>query len=181
VTRNLASTSDVLSAILNPSIKLVTELGLSAIIVDSVLLNGSSFVMQDEIGVCRGWIAGQTHVRGGHRAARRRDNDFSNFPKARDRQYVRCCLIAARHHHHGRTIWTEPVRYWRKACLLACLDHTVLLLIMATSLILHSIIVLADDPRWKTRPEANSTSNYMKKMLSLSICYKCLTLDNRYD
>jgi len=31
--------------------------------------------MQDETGVCRGWIAGQTHVRGGHRAARRRDND----------------------------------------------------------------------------------------------------------
>ena len=73
-------------------------------------------------------------------------------------------------------IWTGPPRYWRKAYLLACLDHTVLVQIMATSLMLHSIIVLADDPRWTTRREANSTSNYMKKMLSLSICYKCPTL-----
>ena len=84
------------------------------------------------------------------------------------------------HHRDGGIIWTEPVKYWRKACLLACLDHTVLLQIMATSLILHLIIVLADDPRWKRRREANSTSNHIKKMLLLSICYKCPTLDNRY-
>jgi hypothetical protein len=46
------------------------------------------------------------------------------------------------------TIWIEPVRYWRKACRLACLNHTVLLqIIMAISHTLHSIIVLADDPR----------------------------------
>jgi hypothetical protein len=116
-----------------------------------------------------------------------RDNNFSNFPKARNRQYVRCCLIAARHssplrhHHYGRTIWTEPVRYWRKACLLAYLDYTVLLQIIAISLILHSIIVLADDPRWKRRPEANSTSNRTKKKLSLSIYFKYPSLDIRYE
>jgi hypothetical protein len=45
-------------------------------------------------------------------------------------------------------IWTEPVRYWRRACRLACLHHTVLLqIIMAMSPTLHSIIVLADDRR----------------------------------
>lgn len=27
--------------------------------------------------------------------------------------------------HHGKLTWTEPARYWHKAFLLACLDHTV--------------------------------------------------------
>jgi hypothetical protein len=63
-------------------------------------------------------------------------------------------------------IWTELVRYWRKACCLACLNHTVLLqIIMAVSPTLHSIIVLADDPRGKRRPKVNSTLNRTKKRL----------------
>jgi len=96
---------------------------------------------------------------------------------------VRCCQTTAchsspsQHHHHDRTIWTEPVRYWRKACRIACLNHTVLLqIILAISPTLHSIIVLADDPRGKRRPKGNSTLDYTKKRLSLSIYFKCLTL-----
>ena len=92
---------------------------------------------------------------------------------------VRRCQTAAsqssrsQHHHHGRLIWTEPARYWRKACRLACLNHTVLLqIIMAMSPTLHSIIVLADDPRGR-RPKASSTLNHIKKRLSLSIFLKC--------
>ena len=85
----------------------------------------------------------------------------------------------SRDHHHGRTIWTEPVRYWRKACRLACLNHTVLLqIIMGISPTLYSIIVIADDPQGKKRPRANNTSPHGRRMSSLSICYKCLTLDN---
>jgi len=70
--------------------------------------------------------------------------------------------LLPRHHCDGRIIWTEPVKYWRKACLLACLNHIVPLQIMAMSLALPSIIVLADDAREKKRPKANSTSNRMK-------------------
>ncbi|KAF4627599.1 hypothetical protein G7Y89_g10556 [Cudoniella acicularis] len=80
-------------------------------------------------------------------------------PLARRCQTAASQSSRSRHHHHGRLTWTEPVKYWRKACLLACLDHTVLLQIMAKSHTLHSIIVLADDPRWKRRPKANSSSN----------------------
>jgi len=29
------------------------------------------------------------------------------------------------HHHYNKLTWTEPVRYWRKAFLLACLNHIV--------------------------------------------------------
>jgi hypothetical protein len=39
------------------------------------------------------------------------------------------------------TIWTEPVRCWRKGCLLACLNHIVPLQIIVMSLALPSIIV----------------------------------------
>jgi len=88
----------------------------------------------------------------------------------------------SRHHHHGRLTWTEPVRYWRKAYRLACLNHTVLLqIIMAMSPTLHSTIVLADDPRGKRRPKANSTSDRIKKRLSLSIYFKYPTLVIRYE
>lgn len=53
----------------------------------------------------------------------------------------------AYHLHDGETIWTEPVASSHEACLLACLHHTVLLQIIATSPVQRSIIVLADDPR----------------------------------
>ena len=80
------------------------------------------------------------------------------------------------------TIWIEPVRYWRKAYRLACLNHTVLLqIIMAISPTLHSITVLADDPRGKRKPKSNSTLDRTKKRLSLSIYFKCPTLDIRYE
>ena len=36
-------------------------------------------------------------------------------------------------------------------------------------------------PSMEEKAEANSTSNHMKKMLSLSICYKCPTLDSQYE
>jgi hypothetical protein len=34
-------------------------------------------------------------------------------------------LVLPGEHRDGRIIWTEPVKYWRKACVLACLNHTV--------------------------------------------------------
>ena len=46
---------------------------------------------------------------------------------------------------------------------------------MAISHTLHSIIVLADDTRWRRRPRANNTSPRGRRMSSLSICYKCLS------
>jgi hypothetical protein len=91
---------------------------------------------------------------------------FSNIPycKVSSSTLVPAGAPPSQHHHHDRIIWTEPVRYWRKACRLACLNHTVLLqIIMAISPTLHSIIVIADDPRGKRRPKANSTSNRTKK------------------
>ena len=48
-------------------------------------------------------------------------------------------------------VWTEPVKHWPKACRRAFLSHTVLLQIIARSL--PSIIVIGDDPRWKTSGE----------------------------
>ena len=36
------------------------------------------------------------------------------------------------YHCNGWILWTEPVKSWRKACRLACLNHTVLLQIMKT-------------------------------------------------
>ena len=64
----------------------------------------------------------------------------------------RCWAISRllRHYHcNSRIIWTEPVKYWPKVCLLACLDHTMLLQIIALSHTLYSIIVLVDDPQWR--------------------------------
>jgi hypothetical protein len=115
---------------------------------------------------------------------RRRDNGFSNIRKSRVGSTLlpsRCPSLVSFRITIATIIWTEPVKYWRKACLLACLDHTVLLQIMATSLILYSTIVLADDPRWKRRPEASSTLNRTKKRLLLSIYFKCPTLGIRYE
>jgi hypothetical protein len=119
------------------------------------------------------WVALECHACGAVAC-------FSNILYARC-VAARWCLqerpFATPHHNHDRTTWTEPVRYWRKACRLACLNHTVLLqIIMAISPTLHSIIVLADDPRGKRRPKGNSTSDRTKKRLSLSICFKWQTL-----
>lgn len=79
--------------------------------------------------------------------------------------------LLPRHGGYDRIICTELVKYWRKACILACLNHIAPLQIMAMSLALPSVIVLADDTREKKRPKANSTSTRTKKMSSLSICH----------
>jgi len=100
---------------------------------------------------------------------------FSNFPWAGAWQHTgawaRQRSLVSFHVTVATIIWTEPVKYWRKACLLACLDHTVLLQIMAMSLTLRSIIVLADDARWKRRLTANNTSPQNLE-LSATVCLR---------
>ena len=94
---------------------------------------------------------------------------------------VRRCQAAASEFTTPSSTWIEPVGYWRKAYRLACLHHTMLLQIIMTMFpTLHSIIVLADDPRGKRRPKGNSTLNHTRKRLLLSIYFKWLTLDIQY-
>ena len=123
-----------------------------------------------------------SHVRGVRLSRVWRNNMFleHSICKVRGSTLVlarACKSVPSQHHYYDKTIWTKPVKYQRKACRLACLNHTVLLqIIIAISPTLHSIIVLADDPRGKRRPEGNNTSNYTKKRLLLSIYFKQLTL-----
>jgi len=49
------------------------------------------------------------------------ESSIGTCPQARSCQTAASHSSRSRHHHHGRLTWTEPVKYWRKACLLACL------------------------------------------------------------
>ena len=81
--------------------------------------------------------------------------------------------MARRDSDTGRSAWTEPVKPWPRACLLVSPNPIEPLRIIAMSLARPSIIVLAGDPRWRTRPETNSTSLHGRRKLSLSICCRC--------
>jgi hypothetical protein len=54
------------------------------------------------------------------------------FEHSIDRQRAKASSIVSRHlpdeHCDGRILFTELIKYWRKACVLACLNHTVPLL-----------------------------------------------------
>ena len=94
---------------------------------------------------------------------------FSNIP------YARCA--AARWCLQERPFTTPSLPRGIGARRAAWRATVVLQIIIVISPTLYSIIVLADDPRRKRRTKGNSTSDRTKKRLSLSICFKCPSLD----